>query len=61
MDKLKVQVPPRGIDARDLDNHALTQFIASPRVGARQRKRVLVKLEPLVAQALDRNQAFDLR
>ena len=61
MDKLKVQVPTRGIDARDLDNHALAQFIVSPRVGARQRKRVLVELEPLVAQALDRNQAFDLR
>ena len=53
MDKLKVQVPTRGIDARDLDNHALAQFIASPRVGARQRKRVLVELEPLVAQALN--------
>lgn len=45
MDKLKVQVPTRGIDARDLDNHALAQFIASPRVGARQRKRILVELE----------------
>ena len=61
MDKLKVQVPTRGIDARDLDNHALAQFIASHRVGARQRKRILVELEPLVAQTLDRNLAFDLR
>ena len=61
MNKLKVQVPTRGIDARDLDNHTLAQFIASPRVGTCERERILVELEPLVAQALDRNQAFDLR
>ena len=61
MDKLKIQVSARGIDARDLDNHALAQLITSPRVGARQRKRVLVELEPLVAQALDRDQALNLR
>ena len=61
MDKLKVQVPARGIDARDLDDHALPQLVTSARVGARQRKRLLVELEPLVAQAIDRNQAFDLR
>ena len=48
MDKLKVQVSARSIDARDLDNHALAQLITSPRVGARQRKRVLVELKPLV-------------
>ena len=49
------------IDARDLDDHALPQLIASPRVGARQRERVLVKLKPLVTQALDGNQSLDLR
>lgn len=52
MDKLKVQVPTRGIDARDLDDHALPQLVTDVRVGARQRKRVLVKLEPLVARLL---------
>ena len=60
MDKLKVQVPTRGIDARDLDNHALPQLVTGARVGTCERERVLVELEPLVAQTLDRNQAFDL-
>ena len=55
MDKLKVQVPTRGVDARDLDDHALSQFVTNTRVGARQRKHVLVELEPLVTQALDRD------
>ena len=56
MDKLKVQVPTRGIDARDLDNHALPQLVTGARVGTCERERVLVELEPLVAQTLDRNQ-----
>ena len=60
MNKPEIQVPARGVDARDLDDHALPQLIASPRVGARERERVLIKLEPLVAQALDRNQTLNL-
>ena len=54
-------MPTRGIDARDLDNHALPQLVTGARVGTCERERVLVELEPLVAQTLDRNQAFDLR
>ncbi len=45
MDELKVQVPAGRVDARDLDDHALPQLKTAPRVGTRQRERVLVKLE----------------
>ena len=61
MDKLKVQVPARGIDARDLDDHTLPQLVTGARVGTCERERVLVELEPLVAQALDGNQSLNLR
>ena len=37
MDKLEVQVPTRGIDARDLDDHALPQLVTGARVGTRER------------------------
>ena len=49
------------VDARDLDNHALPQRKTTPRVGTRQRERVLVKLKPLVTQTLNGNQSLDLR
>lgn len=49
------------VDARDLDNHALPQLKTTPRVGTRQRERVLVKLKPLVTQTLNGNQSLDLR
>ena len=49
------------VDTRDLDNHALPQLKTASRVGTRQCERVLVKLKPLVTQALNGNQALDLR
>ena len=60
MNKPEIQVPAGRVDARDLDDHALSQLIASPRVDARERERVLVKLEPLASQTLNRDQALDL-
>lgn len=53
MYELKVQMSASSVDAQDLDNHALPQLIASPCVGTRECERILVKLEPLVAQALN--------
>ena len=61
MNELKVQMSASSVDARDLDDHALPQLKTAPRVGARQRERVLVKLKPLTTQTLDGNQSLDLR